>query len=315
MKDSHGRVINYLRISLTENCNLSCTYCKPEGCISKKQDQMTKEEVISIVGEMAKVGIKKVRFTGGEPLLREDITEIISEVAKMDGINDIALTTNGVLLEGKAMRLKKAGLTRVNISLDTLKEDRYKEIAGGELKRVLKGIESAEKEGLYPVKLNIVLINGFNSDEIENFVNLTKEKDIEIRFIELMPIGGSAEWNEKRYLSSQEVLNISPELEMIEKKCESSTSLLYKLPNGKGRVGIINPLSNKFCNSCNRIRVTSSGKLKLCLHSNEEIDLLGALRRNENIGILLKKYILEKPKEHSLDEKKYINRNMYEIGG
>lgn len=315
MTDSHGRAINYLRISLTENCNLRCTYCKPEGCISKEKDKMTKEEVVSIVREMAKVGIKKIRFTGGEPLLREDITEIISQVSKIEGINDIALTTNGTLLAEKARELKKAGLMRVNISLDTLKEDRYREIAGGELRTVLEGIKAAEKEGLCPVKMNIVLINDFNRDEIMDFVNLTREKHMDIRFIELMPIGDSAEWNEKRYLSSQEVLKVAPELEMIEKKSISSTSLLYKLPDGKGRVGIINPLSNKFCDTCNRIRLTSSGKLKLCLHSNEEIDLLGPLREGEDITALLKKYILDKPKEHSLGEKKYTSKNMYEIGG
>ncbi|WP_372713438.1 GTP 3',8-cyclase MoaA [Ilyobacter sp.] len=315
MTDLHGRIISYLRISLTENCNLRCIYCKPDQCTTNNSDSMTKEEIVSIIRVMAESGIKKVRFTGGEPLLRKDITEIISEVSKIKGIDDIALTTNGILLEAKAKELKDAGLMRVNVSLDTLKEERYRELTGGDLKNVLKGIAAARKEGLYPIKLNTVLINNFNKDEIEDFVNITVENDMDVRFIELMPMGVSAGWIEEEYLSSEEVLKRCPKLEMIEKDYTASPSLLYKLPEAKGRVGIINPISNKFCDSCNRVRLTSSGKLKLCLHSNEEIDLLGALRKGKNISDLLKKYILEKPETHFLKEKKYIDKDMYKIGG
>ncbi len=315
MTDLHGRIISYLRISLTENCNLRCIYCKPDQCTTNNSDLMTKEEIVSIIRVMAESGIKKVRFTGGEPLLRKDITEIISEVSKIKGIDDIALTTNGILLEAKAKELKDAGLMRVNVSLDTLKEERYRELTGGDLKSVLKGIAAARKEGLYPIKLNTVLINNFNKDEIEDFVNITVENDMDVRFIELMPMGVSAGWIEEEYLSSEEVLKRCPKLEMIEKDYTASPSLLYKLPEARGRVGIINPISNKFCDSCNRVRLTSSGKLKLCLHSNEEIDLLGSLRKGENISDLLKKYILEKPETHFLKEKKYIDKDMYKIGG
>ncbi len=315
MTDLHGRIISYLRISLTENCNLRCIYCKPDQCTTNNSDSMTKEEIVSIIRVMAESGIKKVRFTGGEPLLRKDITEIISEVSKIKGIDDIALTTNGILLEAKAKELKDAGLMRVNVSLDTLKEERYRELTGGDLKSVLKGIAAARKEGLYPIKLNTVLINNFNKDEIEDFVNITVENDMDVRFIELMPMGVSAGWIEEEYLSSEEVLKRCPKLEMIEKDYTASPSLLYKLPEARGRVGIINPISNKFCDSCNRVRLTSSGKLKLCLHSNEEIDLLGSLRKGENISDLLKKYILEKPETHFLKEKKYIDKDMYKIGG
>lgn len=315
MRDLHGRVINYLRISLTENCNLRCTYCKPNQCIAYKEDSMTKKEVISIIRAMTELGIKKIRFTGGEPLLRKDIMEIISEVSKIQGIDDIALTTNGIFLGEKAEELKKAGLMRVNVSLDTLEEGKYRGLTGGELKSVLEGIEVAKQEGLNPVKLNVVLMNSFNKDEIENFVKITKENDVDVRFIELMPMGSSAEWTEKEYLSSQEILNRCPDLEMVEKDYASSPSLLYRLPNGKGRVGIINPISAKFCDMCNRVRITSSGKLKLCLHSNKEIDLLGALRKGENIVELLKENILDKPETHFLDKKQYGDKDMYKIGG
>ena len=315
MRDLHGRVIDYLRISLTENCNLRCIYCKPDECIEARRDPMTKREVVSMVKAMADLGVKKVRFTGGEPLLRKDIVEIISEVSKIEGIDDIALTTNGIFLAEKAKELKKAGLMRVNVSLDTLEEDKYSKLTGGNLKRVIEGIEKAKLEGLYPIKLNVVLMNSYNKEEIENFVNITVEKKIDVRFIELMPMGSSVSWIEKEYLSSQEVLSRCPRLQMLEKDYASSPSILYKLPEGKGRVGIINTISNKFCDSCNRVRITSSGKLKLCLHSNKEIDLLGSLRKGENIRELLKKNILDKPEKHHLDEKQYIDKDMYKIGG
>lgn len=315
MRDLHGRVIDYLRISLTENCNLKCIYCKPDTCTESRRDPMTKEEVVAIVNAMADLGVKKVRFTGGEPLLRKDITEIISEVSKIKGIDDIALTTNGIFLAEKAKELKKAGLMRVNISLDTLEEDKFSKLTGGDLNKVMQGIDKARAEGLNPIKLNVVLMNSFNKEEIEDFVNITVEKNIDVRFIELMPMGSSVSWIEKEYLSSQEVLKRCPRLQMVEKDYASSPSLLYKLPEGKGRVGIINPISNKFCDSCNRVRITSSGKLKLCLHSNKEIDLLEALRKGENLQEFLKKNIQDKPEKHHLDEKQYIDKDMYKIGG
>ncbi|WP_319370348.1 GTP 3',8-cyclase MoaA [uncultured Ilyobacter sp.] len=315
MRDLHGRVINYLRISLTENCNLSCIYCRPDKCIEAKKDFMTKREVVSIVEAMAELGVKKVRFTGGEPLLRKDITEIISEVSKIDGIDDIALTTNGIFLAEKAKELKDAGLMRVNVSIDTLEKEKYRGLTGGNLDMVLEGIKRAEQEGLHPVKLNVVLMKSYNSEEIENFVKITVEKEMDVRFIELMPMGSSVRWIEKEYLSSQEVLNRCPRLQIVEKDYAASPSLLYKFPEGKGRVGIINTISNKFCDSCNRVRITPSGKLKLCLHSNKEIDLLGALRKDEDILELFRKNIPNKPEKHLLDKKHYNDKDMYKIGG
>lgn len=314
MKDRYGRRINYLRISLTENCNLRCTYCKPENC-RVTRDEMTKDEVIGIVKAMAEAGIKKVRFTGGEPLLRKDLGEIIAATASTPGIDDIAVTTNGTLLEDRAELLKKSGLMRINISLDTLKSKRFREITGGDISMVKRGIEAAKRAGIAPVKINTVLIKGYNDDEVVDFADLTRERDIDVRFIELMPMGDSSEWNEDRYLSSREVLRLCPELKPVDRDYRASPTALYKLPEAMGRVGVINPLSDKFCDSCNRIRVTAKGRLKLCLHSDDEIDLLGALRRGEDLTTLLKEYLLEKPHSHLLDEKKYIKRNMNEIGG
>ena len=314
MKDLYGRRINYLRISLTENCNLRCTYCKPENC-RVTRDEMTRGEVIAIIKAMAEAGIKKVRFTGGEPLLRRDLGEIIAATASTPGIDDIAVTTNGTLLEDRAELLKKSGLMRINISLDTLKSKGFKEMTGGDISTVKRGIEAAKRAGIAPVKLNTVLIKGYNDDEIVDFVDLTRERDIDVRFIELMPMGDSTQWNEDKYLSSKEVLNLCPELKSVDRDYRASPTALYRLPEAKGRVGVINPLSDKFCDSCNRIRVTAKGRLKLCLHSDDEIDLLGALRGGENLVPLLREYLLAKPHSHLLDEKKYIKRNMNEIGG
>ena len=315
MIDKHGREINYLRLSLTENCNLRCLYCNPHGCTSPQKVSMDTEEVISLVKGAAKLGVRKLRFTGGEPLLRKDIVEIIEKTSKIDGIDDIGLTTNALLLEALAPSLKKAGLKRINISLDTLMEDRYLEMTGGMIQKVFKGIEAAYRENFDYIKINTVLIKGFNEDEIVKFCELTREKEIHVRFIELMPMGDSTSWSSKHYLSSKRVLELCPKLKLVEREYSSSPSLLYSYPDGAGRVGIINPLSDKFCSSCNRIRITSQGKLKLCLHSEGEIDLLTALRNGESVERIIEEALTSKPPEHKLEEGEYISKNMVKIGG
>ncbi len=315
MIDKHGREINYLRLSLTESCNLRCLYCNPDGCTSPQEVLMDTEEVISLIKGAAKLGVRKVRFTGGEPLLRRDIVEIIERTSCIEGIDDIGLTTNALLLENLAPALKRAGLKRINISLDTLRENRYLEMTGGKIQKVFKGIEAAQEAGFNSIKINSVLIKDFNEDEIVDLCELTRERDIHVRFIELMPMGDSTSWSSQHYLSSKTVLERCPELKLVDREYAASPSLLYSYPEGKGRVGIINPLSDKFCSSCNRIRITSQGRLKLCLHSDREIDLLPALRRGERIERIVEDALTSKPSEHKLEEGEYISKNMVTIGG
>ncbi len=315
MIDKHGREINYLRLSLTESCNLRCLYCNPDGCTSPQEVLMDTEEVISLIKGAAKLGVRKVRFTGGEPLLRRDIVEIIERTSCIEGIDDIGLTTNALLLENLAPALKRAGLKRINISLDTLRENRYLEMTGGKIQKVFNGIEAAQEAGFNSIKINSVLIKDFNEDEIVDLCELTRERDIHVRFIELMPMGDSTSWSSQHYLSSKTVLERCPELKLVDREYAASPSLLYSYPEGKGRVGIINPLSDKFCSSCNRIRITSQGRLKLCLHSDREIDLLPALRRGERIERIVEDALTSKPSEHKLEEGEYISKNMVTIGG
>ena len=318
MKDSFGRRINYLRISLTDRCNLRCRYCMPEEGIEKFQheDMLTLEETYKIAEAFVELGIDKIRFTGGEPLVRKGIVGLVSRISKLKGIKDLAMTTNGTLLGKYAKELKEAGLNRVNVSLDTLDKDKYKEITrGGSIDRFWSGIEEARRVGLQPIKINTVLVGGFNEDEVLDLVNLTKDREIDVRFIELMPIGEAAGWAEEKFLPNDFVLDKVEALEPVEKEDISSPANYYKLPGGKGRVGIINPISCKFCKNCNRVRLTAGGKLKLCLHSNKEIDMKKALRDGEDIKKLIKDSILEKEEEHNLEDGQYINRNMNEIGG
>ncbi|SHN57895.1 GTP 3',8-cyclase MoaA [Desulfitobacterium chlororespirans] len=319
MLDSYGRDINYLRISVTGMCNLRCNYCMPEEGIKKKahKEILSLETIEQIAFSAVNLGFQKIRITGGEPLVRKGIIDVIEQIAQLKsrGLKDLGLTTNGTLLSGYADELKKIGLTRVNISLDSLDEEKYAQITrGGKLSAVLEGIEAAKEAKLWPLKINVVLIGGFNDDEIEEFVNLTREDDVEIRFIELMPIGEASCWDQEHFLSGTEILKRVPQLLPLAVKGQGAVARLYKLPNSKGRVGIISPLNNHFCNSCNRIRITPDGKLKPCLHSDLELDI-----RNygENYEGFLLDGVFAKPNRHSMQNENYepILRNMNEIGG
>lgn len=318
MFDLYGRKINYLRISVTDLCNLRCKYCMPENGIKKIEHKeiLTLEEIQQVTEKFVGIGVNKVRITGGEPLVRQNILKLIEGIGKMDKVKDLAMTTNGTLLKKYARDLKNAGLNRLNISLDTLDEKKYSEITkAGNLKDVLEGIEVAKKEGLKPIKLNVVLIKDFNENEIEDFVNLTKYEDIDIRFIELMPIGDLKYWSLNNYFSNQVVLERVPELISVGSTDINSPAKYYKLPNSKGRIGLINPISCKFCENCNRIRLTADGKIKPCLHSNDEIDLKKILREGKDITELITNVIENKPKEHNLEDGNYIKRDMTAIGG
>lgn len=318
MKDSFGREINYLRISVTDLCNLRCRYCMPQEGIPKlsHEDVLSVEEIETLAKAFVNLGINKIRLTGGEPLVRRGILDIVERIGKLEGIKDFAITTNGVLLKNLAQELKNRGLKRVNISLDTLKEEKYKYITRiGNIKDVLEGIEVAKKVGLTPIKINTVLVRGFNDDEIEDLARLTEREEIDVRFIELMPIGEALKNESIKYISNQIVLEKLPELIPLEKKDPSSPALYYKLPNAKGRIGLINPISCKFCKYCNRVRLTAQGKMKLCLHSDEEVDLKEALRKGQDIESIIIDAINRKPESHQLESGQYITKKMYQIGG
>ncbi|MBW9145577.1 GTP 3',8-cyclase MoaA [Clostridium sp. CM028] len=319
MRDSHGRDINYLRISVTDRCNLRCIYCMPEQGIKSKNhvDILRFEEILKIVKAAEKLGINKVRYTGGEPLVMKDLDKLIYETSKLPGIDDIAITTNGILLSGMASDLKKAGLKRVNISLDTLDKEKFKSITRiGNLDKVMESIDKCLTLGLKPVKINTVLMKGFNDAEFEGFLTLIREMPIEVRFIELMPIGEGIKLYEKSKLSFREMLKLHPELTEIETP-KSSTAQLYNLKGTKGKIGFISPVSCKFCADCNKIRLTSTGTIKACLHSKEEINIRKYLNNEEMLTNVLKQAIFNKPLEHHLEEEKTSRseKMMYQIGG
>ena len=319
MIDSHGRNINYLRISVTDRCNLRCIYCMPEQGVKSlsHEDILRFEEILKIVKIAGTLGINKIRYTGGEPLVRKDIDKLIYETSKLQGIEDIAITTNGILLADMASDLKKAGLKRVNISLDTLDVVKFKSITRtGNLDKVLKSIDKCLSLGIKPVKINTVLMRGVNDTEFEDFLNLTREMPVEVRFIELMPIGEGIKIYDKSKINFMEMLRNHPELTKVENE-KSSTAQLYKLDGAKGKIGFISPVSCKFCADCNKIRLTSTGTIKPCLHSKEEINLKQYLNNEEMLTNALKKAIFDKPLEHHLEEEK-ISRSekmMYQIGG
>lgn len=316
MIDSYGRKLNYLRMSITDNCNLRCKYCMPEvNNNNEKHDMLSSDEIYKIASDMVDLGIDKIRITGGEPLARKDSLEIIKKVGSLN-LKDFTITTNGVLLKKYASKLKEYGVKRVNISLDSLDSNKYKEITrGGDLQNVLDGIEECKKVGLTPIKINVVLIGGFNEDEIDKLINLTMEDEIYVRFIELMPIGQAKNWSIEKFISSDIILEKVKNLKRIDCDEESSPATYYKLEGAKGKVGIINPISCKFCDRCNRLRVTYDGKLKTCLHSDDEIDLKSALDSNIDLKQLILNSVNEKPKEHNLEKGQYIKRDMVKIGG
>lgn len=326
MRDELGRRINYLRISVTDRCNLRCRYCMPpEGILKKEHAAMlTLEETFEVVRACTALGIDKVRLTGGEPLVRKGIAGLIERIVGLSAVRDIALTTNGSLLGTHAYALKQAGLNRVNISLDTLDEEKYRHITrGGELKDALAGLEAARRAGLTPIRLNTVLIGGFNEDEAADFLRLTIDGELDVRFIELMPVGQAGDWAKAHFVPNSRVLAEHPELIPLQSGDESSPARYYRLPGAKGRVGFINPVSRQFCSCCNRIRLTADGKLKPCLHSDREIDVMAVLRHakpEEREPLLMQAVqaaVKGKPGQHGLNQAgcPTVERDMFRIGG
>lgn len=317
MKDQFDREITYLRVSVTDRCNLRCRYCMPpEGvCKLDHSDVLRYEEIVEIVAAAAELGITKVRVTGGEPLVRPGVTGLCARIAALSGIREVSLTTNGILLDRHAGELKDAGVRRVNVSLDTLDPDKYRSITGGgDLEMALAGLRAAERAGLHPLKLNTVLIGGFNDDEIENFVALTRDRDLQLRFIELMPLGPGADFGPEAYLSGDTVLERVPELRPV--AGDGGVARLYQLPGGRGKVGLIAPVNRHFCPSCNRLRLTSEGHLKPCLHSSREIPLRGL--HGSELKEAIREAVRQKPSAHgdlTAGHLSEAGRSMNTIGG
>lgn len=315
LKDRFDRTLDYLRLSVTDQCNLRCSYCMPERGIPliKPEDIMSKEEILALARAFVDLGVTKIRLTGGEPTLRPDLTEIIRGLKAM-GVREIVMTTNGVLLPEKAEEYKAAGLNRVNISLDTLDPAKYREITrGGDISRVLAGIDRALELDLAPIKLNVVLMRGFNDDEVDDLIELTKDPRIHVRFIELMPLG-QAEDKKSSFMPVGEIIQRYPDFIELP-SYDHSVARRFKKPGYQGTVGFINPISCNFCADCNRIRVSSSGNLRLCLHAGEVANLKSAIPDPDKLKQLILKSIEQKPESHHLEIKSEAGTNMNEIGG
>lgn len=326
MLDTKGRNINYLRISITDRCNLRCLYCMPLEGVEKLGhfSILNLEDIARLARVAASVGIRKIRLTGGEPLVRKNVAQLIHYIHEIKEIDDISLTTNGTLFAGMAEELQAAGLDRVNFSLDTLVADKFKYITReGKLPEVRQAIDKALALGMEPVKINTVLIRGFNDNEVMDFADLAYNNPLHIRFIEFMPIGDLQFWNRENIVTSTETRSlINKKYKLVDgKKVRGSgPAKYYKLEGGQGSVGFISPMSNHFCAECNRIRMTAEGKLRGCLYDKTESDLKHALENgasDEELRQIFLTTINAKPDKHNMnsgwgDENR---RKMYQIGG
>lgn len=328
--DRFNRTHDYLRIAITDRCNLRCVYCMPSEGIKFMEESklLTFEEIVEIVSIGAELGIKKIRLTGGEPLVRENLESLINRLSNIEGIEDISLTTNGYFLANKAEVLKKAGLSRVNISIDSLRPDRFKEITrGGNLDRVLEGLDAAHNADLNPIKINTVLLKDFNDDEIGDFINLTINQPFHVRFIEYMPIGHADSSWKKKYLSLDNVKlwakELGFELEQSEFLKGNGPAEYFRVKGAKGSFGLIHPVSDNFCANCNRLRITADGYLKGCLYWDEELNLKKHIGDKEKMVEIFQKALLDKPENHEmanllnneLQSHNPTKRRMSQIGG
>ena len=327
--DAYNRPISYLRISVTDRCNLRCVYCMPpEGVPWRPHEEILRyEEIEIVVRAAAELGISKIRLTGGEPLVRLGIVDLVRMLAHVPGIDDLAMTTNGILLSRYATALAEAGLRRVNVSLDTLRPERFHRITRlGQMEDVLAGMEAARRAGLEPIKINTVVIRGMNDDEVVDFARKTMKAAWNVRFIEMMPVGNGVladgGWRERVVTGKEIRQRIEAALGRLEPakvSAGSGPARYYRLPEAKGTIGFITPISEHFCYRCNRLRLTADGQLRPCLLSDQEIDLRTPLRQGADVAqikTLLLKGIEVKPMQHHLDEwKRPENRVMSEIGG
>ncbi len=325
MFDQYGRHIHYLRISLTDACNLRCVYCMPEHMTFRRREELLQDdEILRLVRIFADLGVDKIRLTGGEPTIRPRLVELVRQIKRTPGIKELAMTTNGLLLPELALPLKQAGLDRVNISLDTLDPDKFRAITRwGRLEDVWAGIHAAEAAGLEPIKINCVVTRGFNEEDVVDLARLTLEHPWEVRFIELMPFGDVAEFAQSAVVRSEETrarieAALGP-LEEIPGYDLRDPARPFRLPGAKGRIGFIDTISNPFCEGCGRIRLTADGKLRLCLLRDKEVDLLTPLRQGAD-DATLKRIIVEavyhKPWGHGLARNIIPKeRVMSQIGG
>ncbi len=326
LADAFARRVTYLRVSVTDRCNLRCTYCMPEAGLPwiPKAEILTFEEIERIVAAAASVGVRSIRLTGGEPLVRRDLASLVRALAATPGIDDIAISTNGLLLAEHAHELARAGLRRANISLDTLREDRFETIARRPgLARVLAGIDAAIDAGLGPIKLNCVVIRGTNDDELLAFAELTRTREVYVRFIELMPVVENASVQQDAYLSATEMLARIGErqgLVPVPGPGGNGPARYFAFPGARGAVGVISPLSHDYCETCNRVRLTADGRLRLCLFGDFDIDLRTPVRAGADRDALARLFrggMLIKPERHhlALGEPGSRMRAFSEIGG
>lgn len=327
--DQYNRKHDYLRLSITDRCNLRCVYCMPKEGLPFFPDNrvLSQDEIVQLVKNFTEMGINKVRITGGEPLLRTDVVEIIQRIREIPEVKDISITTNGLFLAKKAAALKQAGLDRLNISLDTFKPDVYKEITrGGNIQQVLDGIATAAKLGFKKIKLNVVLIKGQNDDEILDFIRYTKDHDVNVRFIEFMPIGNAeADWKQE-FVPLDNVFDLCHQAGLTYHPIElagNGPSDNYKIEGFKGSFGLIHPISARFCENCNRLRITADGYIKACLYWNEEINVRKVISDPVKFRQTIQRALDNKPLNHEMAlaqperiiDKAPTWRHMSQIGG
>ncbi len=323
LKDRFGRSIEYLRISVTDRCNFRCVYCMPEQGLAwlPKQDILSYEEITEVVRQLAPLGLRRLRITGGEPTIRPDLLRLIAMLRAVDGIEDIALSTNGVKLPAMASDLKRAGLDRVNISSDSLITERIAKIARRDLGfDPVLAVQAALDAGLEPVKLNVVVMRGINDDEVVEFARLTQQHAVHVRFIELMPVGEMAHLTDEHIVPSDEVLTRVATLGALspaEGPARGNGPAKYhRLEGAPGTIGVITPMTHTYCGDCNRVRLTADGRLRTCLYGDHEVDLRSPLRAGSELGPLFVKALSEKPEAHDLVRLKVGGlRALSEVGG
>lgn len=324
--DAHSRRISYLRLSLTDRCNLRCQYCMPPEGLDwiPPSSILQDDEIIQLLSTVfLPLGLRKLRLTGGEPLLRKGLPDLIARISALDGLTDLALTTNGIFLASLAERLKAAGLKRINVSLDSLKPERFATITrGGDVTKVRAGIAKALEVGFDPVKVNVVIIPGTNDDEVLDFAEWTLDANVHVRFIEMMQVGDRDFFDERQFVPVEALIAAIRERHPLEpSKAEvtgNGPARLFEIPGAKGTIGFISPMSHTFCDACNRLRLTADGQIKACLMRPEEQDLLGLLRRGgspEEMQALVRHALGFKPEHHEWGAGLPIHRTMSRIGG
>lgn len=307
MLDGFGRQIEYLRISVTDKCNLRCVYCMPEEGLPwlRRDEILSYEEVTEVVRVMAGMGLKRVRLTGGEPLVRKDLPHLVEMLARVEGIENIALSTNAVLLAPVAHQLRDAGVSRVNISLDSLRPDRADAIARrpGTLAKVMQGLDAAQEVGFAPIKINVVLMRGQNDDEVPEFAELSRNRPLHVRFIEVMPTESNLELSASNFLSCDEALDAVravDDLIPVKGPPGNGPATYYSFPDALGTIGVITPMSHNFCGNCNRMRLTADGDLRPCLFGMIQTPLRDPLRRGEDLVPYINETLRIKPEKHLL---------------